>query len=82
MKLQVAKGQVTPSVASQPSLKKVPSLDKEHSTPTSSQKTPTLTKAFERSETDVAEDIPTADDEGNYVYLLRLIHSIFIFIFF
>ncbi|XP_047168735.1 nuclear transport factor 2-like isoform X1 [Vigna umbellata] len=72
--LQVAKGQVTLSVASQPSLKKAPSLDKEHSTPTNSQQTPTFTKAFERSEIDIAEDIPTADDEDEIksVYVRNL----------
>ncbi|QCE07693.1 hypothetical protein DEO72_LG9g2713 [Vigna unguiculata] len=70
----VAKGQVTPSVASQPSLKKSSSLDKEHSTPTNSQQTPTLNKAFERSETDAVEDIPTAEDEDEIksVYVRNL----------
>ncbi|KAL9277832.1 hypothetical protein ACSQ67_024941 [Phaseolus vulgaris] len=72
--LQVAKGQVTPSVASQSSLKNVSSLDKEHATPTNSQQTPTLIKAFERSETDVVEDIPTAEDEDEIksVYVRNL----------
>ncbi|CAJ1976538.1 unnamed protein product [Sphenostylis stenocarpa] len=78
--LQVPKRQATPSVASQPSQNNVPSLDWDHSPLTNFQPTLTLTNAFERSETDAVEEIPTTEDEGYCVYLLRLIHSIFLYI--
>lgn len=57
--LRVAKGQATPSVASQPSQKNLTSLDWDHAPLTNSQQT----TSFERSETDVVE-APTTEDEG------------------
>ncbi|TKY51826.1 putative G3BP protein [Spatholobus suberectus] len=64
--LRVAKGQATPSVASQPSQKNVSSLEWDHAPLTNSQQTMALTNAFERSETDVVEEVPTTEDEGYY----------------
>ncbi|XP_028222962.1 putative G3BP-like protein isoform X1 [Glycine soja] len=60
--LRVAKGQATPSVASQPSQKNLTSLDWDHAPLTNSQQT----TSFERSETDVVEEAPTTEDEGYY----------------
>ncbi|KAH1191694.1 putative G3BP-like protein [Glycine max] len=70
--LRVAKGQATPSVASQPSQKNLTSLDWDHAPLTNSQQT----TSFERSETVVVEEAPTTEDEGYCVYSLRLINSI------
>ncbi|XP_027365654.1 putative G3BP-like protein isoform X2 [Abrus precatorius] len=72
--LRVAKGQATPSVASQPSQKNVSSLEWDHAPPTSSQQTIALTNAFERSETDVVEEVPTTEEEDEIksVYVRNL----------
>lgn len=80
-KLRVVKGQATPSVASQPSQKNVSSLEWDHAPLTNSQQTTASTNAFERSETDLVEEVPITEDEGYCVYLLRLIYSSFYLIF-
>ncbi|KAL5195663.1 putative G3BP-like protein [Glycine soja] len=68
--LRVAKGQATPSVASQPSQKNLTSLDWDHAPLTNSQQT----TSFERSETDVVEEAPTTEDEDEIksVYVRNL----------
>ncbi|RDX93304.1 nxt3 [Mucuna pruriens] len=72
--LRVAKGQATPSVASQPSQKNVSSLEWDHAPRTNSQQTTALNNAFERSETDVVEEVPTTEDEDEIrsVYVRNL----------
>ncbi|XP_020222689.1 putative G3BP-like protein isoform X2 [Cajanus cajan] len=71
--LRVAKGQVTPSVSSQPSQKNVSSLEWDCAPLINSQQT-TSTNAFERSEADVVEEVPTTEDEDEIksVYVRNL----------
>lgn len=70
-KLRVAKGLSTP-VASQPSHKNVSPSEWDHAPHSSSQQQQTIASAnaFERSETDAAEEFPATEDEGYCVYLL------------
>ncbi|XP_061356797.1 nuclear transport factor 2-like isoform X2 [Gastrolobium bilobum] len=72
--LRVAKGQSTPSVASQTSQKNVSSLEWDHTPPNNSQQTTALTNAFERFETDAVEEFPTTEDEDEIksVYVRNL----------
>ncbi|KAL2325039.1 hypothetical protein Fmac_024097 [Flemingia macrophylla] len=72
--LRVAKGQTTPSVASQSSQKNVPPLEWDRASLTNNQQTTTSTNAFERSETDVVEEVPTTEDEDEIksVYVRNL----------
>ena len=72
MKLRVAKGQSTPSAASQPSHKHVSSSDWDHASQTTSQQTTASANALERPETDAVEEVPAPEDEGDCVYLLRI----------
>ena len=69
-KLRVAKGQATPSVASQH--KNVSPSEWDHAPQSSSQQQQMTASAnaFERSETDAAEEFPATEDEGYCVYLL------------
>jgi len=73
-KLRVAKGQSTPSAASQPSHKNVSPSEWDQAPQSSSQQLPTTasTNAFERSETEAVEELPVTEDEGYCVYLLRI----------
>jgi hypothetical protein len=67
-KLRVAKGQSTPSAASQPSHKNVSQSEWDITPPSSNQQTTVSANTFERSETDAAEELPTAEYEGYCVY--------------
>lgn len=67
-KLRVAKGQSTPSVASQPSHKNVSPSEWDHAPQGSNQQTTASANTFERSETDVVEELPAAEDEGYSIY--------------
>lgn len=71
-KLRVAKGQSTPSAASQPSHKHVSSSEWDPAPQSSSQQTTASANAFERSETEGVEELPATEDEGFCVYLLRI----------
>ncbi|KAJ1409482.1 RNA-binding domain superfamily [Sesbania bispinosa] len=73
--LRVAKGQSTPPVASQPSQMNASSLELDHAPATSTQETTASTSAFERSETDAAEEVPTAEDD-DYFYVRNLSPSV------
>ncbi|XP_017415645.1 nuclear transport factor 2 isoform X1 [Vigna angularis] len=66
--LRVAKGQSTPSVASQSSHKNVSPSEWDQAPQSSIQQLPTTasTNAFERSETDAVEELPVTEDEGYY----------------
>ncbi|XP_014514711.1 putative G3BP-like protein [Vigna radiata var. radiata] len=74
--LRVAKGQSTPSVASQPSHKNVSPSEWDQAPQSSSQQLPTTasTNAFERSETDAVEELPVTEDEDEIksVYVRNL----------
>ncbi|TKY53657.1 putative G3BP protein [Spatholobus suberectus] len=74
--LRVAKGQSTPSVASQPSHKSMSPSEWDHAPQSSSQQqqTTVLANAFERSETDAAEELPATEDEDEIksVYVRNL----------
>ncbi|KAJ1377940.1 RNA-binding domain superfamily [Sesbania bispinosa] len=78
--LRVAKGQSTPSVASHPSQMNASSLEWDHAPATSTQQTTASTSAFERSETDAAEEVPTTQDDDSYeiksVYVRNLSLSV------
>jgi hypothetical protein len=67
-KLRVAKGQSTPSAASQPSHKNVSQSEWDLTPPSSNQQTTVSANTFERSETDAVEELPAAEYEGYYVY--------------
>lgn len=71
-KLRVAKGQSTPSAASQPSHKTVSPSEWDQAPPSSNQQTTASANAFERSETDAVEEIPAAEYEGYCVYFFYL----------
>ncbi|KAK2400214.1 nuclear transport factor [Trifolium repens] len=72
--LRVAKGQSTPSAASQPSHKNVSQSEWDITPPSSNQQTTVSANTFERSETDAAEELPTAEyeDEIKSVYVRNL----------
>ncbi|XP_004497787.1 nuclear transport factor 2-like [Cicer arietinum] len=72
--LRVAKGQSTPSAASQPSHKTVSPSEWDQAPPSSNQQTTASANAFERSETDAVEEIPAAEyeDEIKSVYVRNL----------
>ncbi|KAJ1432324.1 RNA-binding domain superfamily [Sesbania bispinosa] len=71
--LRVAKGQSTPSAASQPSHKNVSPSEWDHA-PQSSQQTTVPVNAFERSETEAVEEPPATEDEDEIksVYVRNL----------
>ncbi|OIW07665.1 hypothetical protein TanjilG_07707 [Lupinus angustifolius] len=72
--LRVAKGHSTPSTASQPPQKNVPSSEWDSAPQASSQQTTVSTNGFERSETDAVEEIPATEyeDEIKSVYVRNL----------
>ncbi|QCE05787.1 putative G3BP-like protein isoform X2 [Vigna unguiculata] len=74
--LRVAKGQSTPSAASQPSHKNVSPSEWDQAPQSSSQQLPTTasTNAFERSETEAVEELPVTEDEDEIksVYVRNL----------
>ncbi|KAG2403179.1 uncharacterized protein HKW66_Vig0184650 [Vigna angularis] len=74
--LRVAKGQSTPSVASQSSHKNVSPSEWDQAPQSSIQQLPTTasTNAFERSETDAVEELPVTEDEDEIksVYVRNL----------
>lgn len=69
LKLRVAKGQSTPSVASQPSHKNVSPSEWDQSPQNNNQQTIASANSFERSETDGVEELPAAENEGYCVNL-------------
>ncbi|MCI07062.1 putative G3BP-like protein-like, partial [Trifolium medium] len=73
-KLRVAKGQSTPSAASQPSHKNVSQSEWDLTPPSSNQQTTVSANTFERSETDAVEELPAAEyeDEIKSVYVRNL----------
>ncbi|WJX10832.1 hypothetical protein P8452_01509 [Trifolium repens] len=72
--LRVAKGQSTPSAASQPSHKNVSQSEWDLTPPSSNQQTTVSANTFERSETDAVEELPAAEyeDEIKSVYVRNL----------
>ncbi|KAE9617589.1 putative RNA recognition motif domain, NTF2-like domain-containing protein [Lupinus albus] len=72
--LRVAKGQCTPSTASQPPQKNVSSSEWDSAPQASSQQTTVSTNGFERSKTDAVEEIPATEyeDEIKSVYVRNL----------
>lgn len=64
-KLRVAKGQSSPSAASQPSHKNVSPSEWDHTPPSSNQQTTASTNVFERSDADAVEELPAAEYEGS-----------------
>ncbi|WJX17275.1 hypothetical protein P8452_07208 [Trifolium repens] len=72
--LRVAKGQSTPSAASQPSHKNVSQSEWDITPPSSNQQTTVSANTFERSETDAAEELPSAEyeDEIKSIYVRNL----------
>ncbi|CAL0303172.1 unnamed protein product [Lupinus luteus] len=72
--LRVAKGQSTPSTASQPPQKNVSSSEWDSAPQASSQQTTVSANGFERSETDAVEEIPATEyeDEIKSIYVRNL----------
>ncbi|OIW21231.1 hypothetical protein TanjilG_31099 [Lupinus angustifolius] len=72
--LRVAKGQSTPSTASQPFQKNASSSEWDSAQQTGSLQTTVSANAFERSETDAVEEIPAKENEGEVksVYVKNL----------
>nr|AFK34536.1 unknown [Lotus japonicus] len=72
--LRVAKGQSTPSAASQPSHKHASSSEWDPAPQSSSQQTTASANAFERSETEGVEELPATEDEDEIksVYVRNL----------
>ncbi|CAL5208103.1 unnamed protein product [Lathyrus oleraceus] len=76
--LRVAKGQSSPSAASQPSHKNVSPSEWDHTPPSSNQQTTASTNVFERSDTDAVEELPAAEyeDEIKSVYVRNLLPTV------